>query len=217
MFVGHLGVGLAAGSVERRVPLWAWVAATFALDLLWPLFLLAGLEQVRVDPRNTRFTGLAFDSYPWSHSLAMVLAWGALAAVVSARATAARRTGLLVGAVVLSHWGLDALVHRPDLPLWPGGPVAGLGLWNSVPATLAVEGALFACGTAAWLRVAGPQGAPGRIAYWGLILLTGAVWILQPCAPPPPSATAVAVGGLATWLLPPWAWWIDRAAARAAA
>jgi len=217
MFVGHLGVGLAAGSMDRRVPLWAWIGASVALDLLWPLLLLAGMEQVRVDPGNTRFTGLAFDSFPWSHSLALALAWSAIAAVVAARATAARRTGLLVGAVVLSHWGLDALTHRPDLPLWPAGPLVGLGLWNSLAGTIAVEGGLFACGIAAWLRVARPRGARSRIAFWGFVLLTGAVWLVQPWAPPPTSATAVAVGGLATWLLPPWAWWIDRAAARAAA
>jgi len=213
MFVGHLGVGFVAGSADRRVPLWAWIGASFVPDLLWPLLLLAGVEQVRVDPGNTRFTGLAFDSYPWSHSLVLVLAWGAIAAVVAARATGARRTALLVGAVVVSHWGLDALAHRPDLPLWPGGPLAGLGLWDSVAATLAVEGALFACGIAAWLRVARPHGTAGRIAFWGLVALAGGAWLTQPWAPPPPSAAAVGVGGLANWLLPAWAWWIGRTAA----
>ena len=73
MFVGHLAVALGAKRAAPRVPLAVLVAAAFALDLLWPLMLLAGIESVRIDPGNTAFTPLAFDHYPWSHSLATVL------------------------------------------------------------------------------------------------------------------------------------------------
>jgi hypothetical protein len=60
-------VALGARAAEPRVPLGVAVAAAFALDLAWPVLLLVGLETVRVQPGDTAFTSLAFESYPWSH------------------------------------------------------------------------------------------------------------------------------------------------------
>jgi hypothetical protein len=82
MFVGHLAVGIAAKKVEPKIPLGVLVAASFGIDLIWPLLVLVGVEVVRVDPGNTAFTALDFESYPWTHSLAMAVAWGAVAAVL---------------------------------------------------------------------------------------------------------------------------------------
>ena len=136
MFVGHLAVALSAKRVDQRLPLSLATAASFGIDLLWPVLLLAGIETVSVEPGNTAFTPLAFDSYPWSHSLLMVLIWAAVAGSVSAAVLKSKRLGVLVAALVSSHWALDVLTHRPDLPLWPGGAKVGLGLWNSIPGTL---------------------------------------------------------------------------------
>jgi len=170
MFVGHLAVALAAKRVEPRAPLGTLVAAAFALDLIWPMLLLAGIEMVRIDPGNTAFTPLAFDYYPWSHSLSMAIVWAVAAGRVAAAVLKQARPGLIIGLTVVSHWVLDFFMHRPDLPLWPGGPKAGLGLWNSIPLTLLVEGALFAAGVAFYLRAtrareagsAGPTPARSR-------------------------------------------------------
>jgi membrane-bound metal-dependent hydrolase YbcI (DUF457 family) len=210
MFVGHLAVAFAAKKVEPRAPLWALVAATMGVDLLWPLLLLTGLEVVRIDPGNTAFTPLAFDSYPWSHSLAMALVWSVLAGVAAYVAWRRRPVAWLIAAVVCSHWVLDFITHRPDLPLWPGGPRVGLGLWNSIPASLIVEGGLSAA--AIWYYARGTRAADrvGRWALWALVALTGVIWVSQPWSPPPPSATAVGATGLALWLWPAWAAWIDR-------
>jgi hypothetical protein len=82
MFVGHLAVAFGVKSMTPRIPLGWLVAASFGLDLLWPVFLLVGIENVRIDPGNTALTPLAFDNYPWSHSLAMVLVWAGLAAAL---------------------------------------------------------------------------------------------------------------------------------------
>lgn len=210
MFVGHLAVALGARAAEPRVPLAVAVAAAFALDLLWPLLLLLGLESVRVHPGDTAFTNLAFDSYPWSHSLALVLVWAAVAGAVAHRALGSARAAAVVAALVLSHWGLDFLTHRPDLPLWPSGPRVGWGLWESIPGTIAVEGALLLAGMAAYRRATTARDPVGRWSLAGLVALATAIWITQPWSPPPPSATAVAVGALALWLFVPWAWWIDR-------
>lgn len=210
MFVGHLAAALAAKQAERRAPLAALVGAAYGLDLIWPLLLLAGVEAVRIDPGNTAFTPLAFDNYPWSHSLSMVVVWSVVAGRVAASVLKHARAGLFIGLTVLSHWVLDFVAHRPDLPLWPGGPTVGLGLWNSIPLTLIVEGALLAAAVALYLRTTRPRDAVGKWAFWGLVLLTTAIWISGPFSPPPPSVTAIAVVGLTLWLLPLWAGWIER-------
>ena len=210
MFVGHLAAALAAKRVERRAPLGALVGAAFGLDLIWPLLLLAGIETVRIDPGNTAFTPLAFDHYPWSHSLSMAIVWSIAVGRVAAAALRHTRAGLIIGVTVLSHWLLDVITHRPDLPLWPGGPKVGLGLWNSIPLTLIVEGSLFAAGLALYLRATRPRDAVGKWAFLALVLLTTAIWVSGPFSPPPPGVTAIAVVGLALWLFPLWASWIER-------
>lgn len=210
MFVGHFAVALGARRAAPAVPLSWLVAGAIALDLLWPMFLLAGIETVSIDPGNTAFTPAAFDHYPWSHSLVMAGVWAAVIALV-ARARLRLTSGVvLVAAVVLSHWVLDFVTHRPDLPLWPGGPEYGLGLWHSIPATFFVEGLLF--GAAIWLYTSAfpSRDRTGTVAFWGLILFTTLIWVSGPFSPPPPGTQAIAVVGLLMWLFPLWAAWIER-------
>lgn len=210
MLVGHLAVALAAKRIEPRVRLGAAVAAAFALDLLWPILLILGLESVEVHPGDTAFTNLAFVSYPWSHSLAAVLVWAAVAGMVAFHMTAQRRVAIVFGTLVASHWVLDFITHRPDLPLWPGGPLAGLGVWQSIPGTVLVEGGLLALATWLYISRFPTRGRTGRWALAGLLAVLGGIWVTQPWAPPPPSATAVAWGALVLWALLPWAAWIER-------
>ena len=110
MFAGHLSVALLAKKVEPRLPLSALVAATFCLDLIWPILLLTGLESVKVDPGNTAFTALDFAHYPWSHSLLTSLGWGAMAGILEALKFGGRRAFWIVSLVVVSHWMLDFLI-----------------------------------------------------------------------------------------------------------
>ena len=210
MFVGHLAVALGARRAEPRAPLAALIGAAFGLDLLWPILLLAGVETVRIDPGNTAFTPLAFVHYPWSHSLSMAVIWGIAAGRIAAPILRSARAGFVVGLVVVSHWLLDFVVHRPDLPLWPGGPVVGLGLWNSIPGTFLVEGAIFLAAIEYYRRGTRARDAQGRWAFWSLIGLTTAIWVIEPFSPPPPHPAAIAIVGLAMWLFPPWGMWIDR-------
>jgi hypothetical protein len=207
VLVGHLAVALGAKRLRPGLSLGVLIAAAFALDLLWPIFLLIGLERVAVDPGNTRVTNLAFVHYPWTHSLAAAGFWGA----VSGAALAGRarpQAALLVAAVVVSHWILDFITHRPDLPLWPGGPLAGLGLWNSIPGTAIVEGGLSGAAIAAYAGRARLRGLRAW-AFWGVLALLALLWASQPWAPPPPGPTAVAAGALVMWILPLWGWWLD--------
>jgi hypothetical protein len=115
---------------------------------------------------------------------------------------------LLVGAVVPTHWILDVVTHRPDMPLLPHGPYLGLGLWNSIPATLSVELAMFASGLALYVR-ARPPGAR-RVSFWLFIAFLLVAYFAAAFGPPPPNEHVLAWSALTAWLLLPWAWWADR-------
>ncbi|HEX9049262.1 MAG TPA: hypothetical protein VF841_01895 [Anaeromyxobacter sp.] len=210
MFLGHIGVALAAKRAAPRTSLGTLVAASIWIDLVWPVLLLAGVERVRIDPGNTAVTPLDFEHYPWTHGGVAVLLWSlAFGAAVLAR-TGYRRGAVVAGALVASHWVLDAIVHRPDLPLAWDGTKVGLGLWNDVPATFAVELGLLAAGLVVYVRAAPARDATGRRALAALAAFLVAVYLANVLGPPPPSVKAVAVGGLAQWLLVAWAAWIDR-------
>jgi membrane-bound metal-dependent hydrolase YbcI (DUF457 family) len=212
MFVGHTAVALAAKSRAPRTSLGVFVAAAFAPDLLWPIFLFLGLEHVRIDPGNTAFTPLAFDSYPWSHSLLMTIVWGAVGAALVRLGRGDRQTQILVMLLVVSHWVLDVVSHRADMPLWPGRSLLlGLGLWNSVVATLAIEGAMLAIGLMLYLRSTKAADRVGSLAFWSFIGVMTFMWAGQPWSSPPHSPRDLAWFGLVgAWLLPTWAWWADR-------
>ena len=154
MFIGHAALALAAKPLAPRANLGVALAAAYWLDLVWPIFVLIGIERVEVAPGITAFTPLDFVHYPWTHSLAAAFAWSVLFALACWKL--GRRAALVMGLLVFSHWVLDAIAHRPDLPLWPGsGTLVGFGLWNSVAATLVLECALFAAGISIYLRSAG--------------------------------------------------------------
>jgi hypothetical protein len=115
-----------------------------------------------------------------------------------------------VGALVVSHWVLDALVHRPDLPLYPGGQLlVGAGLWNSVPATLLLEIAALSAGAAVFVFSTRAADAIGRWALAALLGLLLAIYVANLLGPVPPDITAVAYAGHAQWLLVAWGYWID--------
>jgi membrane-bound metal-dependent hydrolase YbcI (DUF457 family) len=211
MFVGHLAVALTGKTASRGTPLVWFIAAANLVDLIWPLLLLAGIERVRIDPGNTAFTPLAFEWYPWTHSLLMGIVWAVVFAVLSRASGAPHNAAWLIGALVVSHWFLDFVTHRPDLPLWPWPDgLYGLGLWQSIPATFAVEGLMWIAGITLFLRVRHPRGVHGQLALWSFVLVTTFLWAFSPFSPPPPSPQAVAWFSLFGWSIVPWAWWIER-------
>lgn len=210
MFIGHFAVGFAAKRLAPQASLGTLFFAAQFIDLLWPSLLLLGIERVQIAPGNTAFTPLDFEHYPWSHSLLAVLGWSVLIGVACHLARHDRRTSLILGVLVLSHWLLDFLTHRPDLPLWPGSAAVGLGLWNSVPGTLVLEIGLFALGILIYLRTTRARDGIGRWALVALVVFLGAVYASNLLGPPPPDVTAIAWVGHAQWLLVAWGYWIDR-------
>ena len=210
MFIGHAAVALAAKPLAPRVSL-AWLlAAAYWVDMVWPLLLLAGVEQVAIEPGNTAFTPLRFQHYPWTHSLAAVVVWSFLFGLLFFRSGKFEAT--VLGLLVFSHWVLDAISHRPDLPLWPGSEtMLGFGLWNSVPWTIAIECAMFAAGVAIYVRSAPSRDRIGTFAFWGLIAFLMLAYLANAFGPPPPSVNAIAIGGIAgAVLFTVWAWWVDH-------
>jgi hypothetical protein len=211
MFIGHFALAFAAKRVAPTISLGTLVLAAQLADLVWPVLLLAGIERVEIRPGATAVTPLEFVHYPYSHSLLALLGWGAgvgLAYMLARRSGA--WLGVVLAALVLSHWLLDLVAHRPDLPLTPwGAQRLGFGLWHSLPATLVLEAALFACGVALYLDVTRPLDRTGRWACWALVAFLAVTYAGNLFGPPPPSASAVAWAGLAMWLLVAWAYWID--------
>jgi hypothetical protein len=211
MFIGHFALGFAAKRVTPRVSLgMLFIAAQWA-DTLWPALVGLGVETVRIDPGNTAFTPLDFVSYPYSHSLVMLGIWGLVVGGAYRGIVGGRRTVWGLGTLVVSHWFLDWVAHRPDMPLYPGSARYGLGLWNSVPATIAVETAMYGCGLWIYMHVTRPRDAVGR---WGLVALAAILMLIYVgniVGPPPPSPDLIAIVGLAgAALFAAWAWWVDR-------
>ena len=212
MFIGHLALGFAAKPAVPRVSLAMLLVAALFADILWPVLVLLGIEQVRIAPGYTAFTPLEFISYPWSHSLLMLCFWGAVVGGIYRGIFGGRRTFVALAALVLSHWVLDWITHAPDMPLYPGGPRLGLGLWNSVPATIVVELLMLAGGLYLYMR--GTE-ATDRLGRWALISLgaaLGALYMMDALSGMvPPSVAAICIVGLAmSVVFPLWAWLADR-------
>ena len=211
MFLGHFGVGFGAKAAAPKTSLGTLFLAAQFIDLLWPSLLLVGLEKVEIVPGITRVTPLDFTEYPITHSLIAVLVWAALFAAAYYLLRKYPKGAWVCGAAVVSHWVLDLVTHRPDLPLVPGGAMrVGLGLWNSLPATLVVELGIFAIGVWLYTRTTRALDRVGSVALWSLVGFLLVTYFGNLFGPPPPSAKAIAWLAQAQWLLVIWAFWIDR-------
>jgi hypothetical protein len=210
MFLGHYGIAFAAKRSAPRASLGALTFAAQFLDELWPILLLLGVEQVKIVPGLMAMSPLDFTYYPFSHSLLMAVAWGILVGGAYFLLRRYGRGAWVMGVLVISHWFLDLPMHREDLPLWPGDIRRfGFGLWNSVPLTMLVEGAVYLIGITIYLNA---TRAKDRIGSWGFWIYATALVVVFFAAngPPPPNERALALTTLGIWVFVPWAWWIDK-------
>lgn len=211
MFLGHYALAFGAKRFAPAVSLGTLFMACQFADLLWPTLLVLGLEIVEIDPGNTLVTPLNFVKYPYSHSLVMLLVWSLVFALLYLAFRRGRAGAVTVGALVFSHYILDVVMHRPDLPITIAGDARlGLGVWNFPGTTLAVESALFLIGVAIYVSVTRERDRIGRIGLLAMIAVLGAIYFAALYGPPPPNSRAVAMAGHLSWLFVLWAYWVDR-------
>ena len=203
MFVGHYGPSFAIKTLRPAIPLWLLFIAVQLVDVAWAVLILLGVEKVRIVPGITASNPLDLYYMPYTHSLVAAIFWSVAAAVFVwlLPRIATRTAAVWVGAAVFSHWVLDLVVHRPDLPLYDDTMKVGLGLWNYPAVALALEGALLFGGMILYLRVTEPINAIGRV---GLPVLGGAMLAIQSYiffGPPPASPTAAATTALVSYVV----------------
>ncbi len=227
MFIGHFALGYAAKRWAPSLSLAALFAAALFADLFWPVLVALGIEQVRIAPGITASTPLEFISYPYSHSLLTLTLFGAafgwavrlrasrdaapIAAVAPTAPVAPSHPASSCSCSSISHWVLDVVTHIPDLPLYPGGPKFGLGLWNFVTATLVTETVMFAVGVWIYARATTPRDRIGTWAFAGVTAFLFVGFLVNANGTPPPSVTAlwvmaIALGAFTLWL----SWFADR-------
>ncbi len=210
MFIGHYGVGYAGKKSARNISLGTLFMAAQWLDLIWPVFLVLNIEHVTIHPGDTKMTPLNFDFYPYSHSLFFVLIWSVLFGGIYYLIKRNWKNSLILALLVLSHWVLDLVVHRPDLALYPDGPVEGFGLWNIPAIAITIEAIIYITGVFFYLSSTKPKDKTGTFASWGLVIFLAIGYIANLLGPAPTDAKMLGYGSLSLWLLVLWAYWADR-------
>ena len=218
MFVGHYAVALAAKNVTPKSSLGLLFLAAQFLDLLWPLLIVLGVEQVRLTPSENSFLQLDFVSYPYSHSLVGSILWAVILGAIVYAFRRDLKEGLIIAACVVSHWVLDLFTHIPDLPLtFNGQTKAGFGLWNFPVTTIIIETALFAGGIALYSKATRSNDSTGTFGFWGLMIFLYVMYLASIFGPPPSDASLVGVVANLAWLFVVWAWWVDKHRSEASA
>ena len=214
MLAGHYSAAFLAKSLDPKLPLWVLAIAVQLVDVLWALFVLAGIEHLRIDP-SLPSNPLDLYHMPYTHSLLGALGWGALAGAAVFAWRRERLAALVVAGAVASHWLLDWIVHRPDLLLWSGSAKHGLALWNFPVVGIAVEASLLVA--SAWLLLRGrPGNARLRRGILTLVSALLAVQVALTVGPPPLGPAAVVVSALALFAAVAWgAWRVDASCGRA--
>jgi hypothetical protein len=210
MFIGHYGAGLAGKKPGDKISLGTLFMAVQWLDLVWPIFVLLNIEIVKINPGDTKMTPLNFEFYPFSHSLLYAFFWSVLFGAVYFLIKSNVKNSIILSLLVLSHWFLDFIVHRPDLPLLTDGPYEGLGLWNYPAVAIILESLIFVIGIYFYISTTKPKDKVGVFAFWGLIIFLFVIYIINLVSSPPPDAKAISYAGLLLWIPVIWAFWADR-------
>jgi membrane-bound metal-dependent hydrolase YbcI (DUF457 family) len=186
--------------------------AAMAADLLGCLFMIAGIEHVQFKSGMGAANYLDASNIAMSHSLLMDAIWAALFAAVYFLGRRRARAAWVLFAVVVSHWVLDWVSHRPDMPLAPGSDERyGLGLWTSIPATLVVEGGLWLVAVVVYSRATHSEKRGSVFAFWGGVGLLTLAWYNNIAGPPPPNPQMAPVSSAVFFsLCVAWAYWMNR-------
>lgn len=181
MFIGHYGIALATKRFDKNLSLGLLFISTQFADILFFTLVLLGIEKMSFVPGITKVSPLDFTYYPYSHGLAASLLWAGLFFMVfriaSSKSDSNKNTiALAMGATVFSHFLLDVIVHRADLPLLGGDSYKiGLGLWNYVFASSLIELLIFLSGL--WMYLKSTKGAT-FVGKYGMIIFSTFVTVM---------------------------------------
>lgn len=203
MFIGHYGVSFAAKAIKPSIPLWVLFLAVQIVDVFWAIFVLLGIEKVRIVPGITAANPLDLYYMPYTHGLITSLVWATGAAVIYRFSSRIGRWGsaAIVGIAVFSHWVFDLIVHRPDLPLYDNSYKVGLGLWNFPVIAFSLEVALLLGGMYLYLKTTRTVRRGG---FFGMLVFGLVMIALQSTAflgSPPTSPMVVTISALISFFL----------------
>jgi membrane-bound metal-dependent hydrolase YbcI (DUF457 family) len=215
MLVGHFAIGLLGKRAAPAVSIGTLTLASMLADMLGFVFILMGLEHWRVVPGGRGIDSMELYDIGLSHSLLMDVVWGVLFSALYRWRRRDNAGALMVFAAVVSHWVLDWISHKPDMPLAPGASqVYGLGLWTSLPWTVVVEGSLWLAALVIYSRTTRAKKRTGIYVFWGFVVLLTMAWIpnfTPSAAPAAQSLTSVSIVALVfNSLMIAWAFWINR-------
>ena len=211
MFIGHYAVAFAFKPVVPRLSLGMLFIAVQLTDLIFPICLLLGLEHLNIVPGITAVSPFEFVHYPITHSLLGTVGWAIGLALLHFVIWRDVKCFLAIGLGVLSHWVLDAVAHRPDLLLIPGGDVrVGLGLWHSLIGTVVVELGLLGVGMWLYLHKTHAVDRMGHYGFWGMCFILVLSWVVHLLGSPPSDTSHAAILLFGIWVFVPWAYWVDR-------
>lgn len=215
MLVGHFAVGLAAKRIEPVVSVGTLVLASMLADLLWCIFMIAGIEHVQFKPGMGAANYFDASDIAMSHSLLMDALWAGLLAAAyfpQRRSPRAAWAAWVIFGFVLSHWLLDWISHRQDMPLSPGvHRYFGLDLWGSIPAAVIIEGGFWLFAVILYSRATHSKNRTGFYAYWSVVALLTLVWYNNLAGPPPRDSRLVPITSFLFFsLVVAWAYWMNR-------
>ena len=213
MFIGHYGPGFAIKAIRPAIPLWLVFIAVQLVDVAWAALVLLGIEKVRIVPGITASNPLDLYYMPYTHSLVAAVLWAVAASILCKPVRGVRNwsAAAWIGAAVFSHWILDLLVHRPDLPLYGDAMKVGLGIWNYPAIALSLEAFLLFGGMIMYLRRSKAINAIGRFGppAFGILMLAIQSYVFF--GPPPTSPGAAATTALVSYVVfAAVAQWLDR-------
>jgi hypothetical protein len=193
MFVGHYSAAFAAAALPKAPKLGTLFVAAQLVDFAFFAFVPLGIESMRIAPGASAMNPLDLHHMPWTHSLLGAAAWALAFAAILRIAAGTWTAAIIGGAVVLSHWFLDLIVHVPDLTLagWP--PKLGFGLWNYPAIEMPLEVGLLAVSTLIYRHA-----CPATRKSWALPALFVFLLVVQAINwfGPPPVAVDVGLWGL---------------------
>lgn len=212
MHVGHFAAGMIAKRFDSKVSLGTCVFAAMLADFLWCIFMMAGIEHIELKAGRGAANYFEAHNIAWSHSLLTIAVWALLFAGAYLLWRRNMTSAALLFIVVVSHWLLDVVAHRPDMPVAPGvETVFGLGLWANIPATIIVEGGLWVLGIILYLRTTRPKRRLANYVFFGVVVLLTLIWYNNIAGPPPPNARTVSVFSFMYFSsVVAWAYWMDR-------